>query len=597
MYKLDELIDMQAVSSMIDNLSKITNITIFVINVQGDIIIESPNSKFCKNFHRKYPTLNHICSNNKHLLAYSIDKNPKCHLGLSNLSVPIILCKDVIGYIQLGQFFTEKPDLDFYKKKCDFYGFNEKEYFEALKEIPIVPEDKLDSYKNLITQFISTILNKDYKSLLQKKQRCILRTSNKLLENKIKEKNIELKKMNMIYKESREKYKILLDYLPDILYVLVDGKITFANKAAQLFFDLPKITDLIGIDQNDLFSVHSSDQEKFRKILDHINNGEDIPFSEIKLIRKDTNKVVNTLIGVNRYIFDDYNGFLVMIRTMEYKNRADEYSKLLNEAISYDKLKTDFFSNVSHEFLTPLNVIISALQVLDLYSKTNDLDTYVNKNEEYRKIIKKNSYRLLKLSNNMIDITKIDSGFLKLTLVPHNIVSLVKNIFCSVKHYMKENKLSFQFTKEVDELFIICDEEKIERILLNLLSNAIKFTPAGGKISVSIAAVNNYACITVKDTGIGIPLNKQKIIFERFRQVDKSFTRISEGSGIGLSLVKSLVEMQMGRIAVSSELQKGSEFRLYFPLMKSELGTSFIDRSNSVLSNVDSISIEFSDIY
>lgn len=229
-----------------------------------------------------------------------------------------------------------------------------------------------------------------------------------------------------------------------------------------------------------------------------------------------------------------------------------------------DKIKTEFFSNISHELRTPINVIFSALQVQELKQKScqcknRNLDCY-----KYGNIMKQNCYRLLRLVNNLIDITKIDIGYFNINEINIDIISLVENITVSVVDYIENKGLSLIFDTEVEEKIIACDQEKIERIILNLLSNAVKFTDKGGKIMVNIEDGIEKICIRVKDNGRGIPEEKLNSIFERFVQVDKSFTRDHEGSGIGLSLVKSLVELHGGTISVKSSEGNGAEF-IYIP--------------------------------
>ena len=169
----------------------------------------------------------------------------------------------------------------------------------------------------------------------------------------------------------------------------------------------------------------------------------------------------------------------------------------------------------------------------------------------------------MKLINNLIDITKIDSDSYDLNLQNHDIVKLIEEIVFSVEEYANRKRIELIFNSEIKEKVIACDLFSIKRIILNLLSNAIKFTDEADTIEVNICDKEGSIFISVKDTGIGIPKDRQKIIFERFGQADKSFTRNSEGSGIGLSLVKSLVEMHGGKIRFKSEYGKGNEF-IYF---------------------------------
>lgn len=597
MYKFEELIDFNDIKSLIQDFGNITDTTMAIVNIEGDILLKSDSSKFCKKNHKNSEKLCVKCITDKHLLVDSVNKSTKCHFGLEILSVPITTHKGIIGYIQMSQYLTKEPDLEYYKKQAQINGFNIEEYVETLKEIPIIPEIKLDSYKSFLAKVSMSITKISYKQLQQEEQGNIIKTSNDLLEREINKRTVELSRTNYMYRESREKYKSLLDFLPHVIYVIVDGKIKFANKATQKFFGVDKITDLIGVDEKEFIEFPLSEKNKMVHLMEKIENGEDIPFVELKVIRKNDNKIVDVDIGISKYTFDNVNGHLVIIKKINYKEEAEEYSRLLNEAISYDKLKTEFFSNISHEFRTPLNVIVSALQVLEMYSKSENMNIYIDKNEKYRLIMRQNCYRLLKLVNNIIDITKIDSGYFEINLKNHNIVSMVESIVFSVKDYIENNDLKLEFTKEVSEIIIACDAEKIERIILNLLSNAVKFTPSGGKISIRITQIDNNICIFVKDTGIGIPIEKQRIIFERFRQVDKSFARSNEGSGIGLALVQSLVQMQNGKIELKSELGKGSEFKVYFPIMKVQSCESNMKNTHLNDNRVEIINIEFSDIY
>lgn len=268
----------------------------------------------------------------------------------------------------------------------------------------------------------------------------------------------------------------------------------------------------------------------------------------------------------------------------------------LNEAISLDALKSDFFSNLSHELRTPLNVIMSTLQLLESQRKNKGTDASY-KQEKYFNIMKQNCYRQLRLVNNMIDSTKIDSGFFEINQQNHNIVSIIENITLSVSVYIKNKGIELVFDTDVEEKITACDLDGIERIILNLLSNAVKFTEQGGCINVNIKDKGETILISVKDSGIGIPMDKHKVIFDRFRQVDKSLTRSHEGSGIGLSLVKSLVVMHGGKISVQSEYGKGTEFLIEIPIKTVPEDSTTIKAESKQQSNVEKIQIEFADIY
>lgn len=184
--------------------------------------------------------------------------------------------------------------------------------------------------------------------------------------------------------------------------------------------------------------------------------------------------------------------------------------------------------------------------------------------------MKQNALRLLKLVNNFLSMAKIEAGYYEASKQNYNIVSLVEDISQSVFSYIQENGITFEFDTNVEEKVVYCDPEMIEKIILNLISNAVKFTDPGGMLMVDIVDKGDKVQIIVADSGRGIPEDKLEVIFERFRQADKTFTRKQEGCGIGLSLVKSFVEAHEGTIMVYSEVGIGSQFIVELPAFSSE---------------------------
>ena len=259
----------------------------------------------------------------------------------------------------------------------------------------------------------------------------------------------------------------------------------------------------------------------------------------------------------------------------------------------YDKLRYRFFANLSHEFRTPLTVMLSSIYMCENFFKRTQEDIKIN---TYLKSIKKNAYRLLRLINNLIDMTKIDCGELILFKENNDIISIVEDTTLRVAKYVYSKDIDITFDTDVEEKIIACDREKVERVILNLLSNAVKFTPQGGSIFVQVKVSKDFVRISVEDTGIGIPEQEKDLIFEPFTQVDKGFSRIAEGSGIGLPIIKSLVEMHRGIIWVESVYGKGSKFFVELPNVILQDSTSTNGRVQFSCGE-DNTHIEFSDIY
>jgi signal transduction histidine kinase len=280
-----------------------------------------------------------------------------------------------------------------------------------------------------------------------------------------------------------------------------------------------------------------------------------------------------------------------------FNHMLAENRRLLEETLEYDKLKTEFIANMSHELRTPLNIIFSTAQLFNvLISKGEELNT--DKIKNYTFSIRQNCYRLLRLVNNLIDMTKLDSGFMKLDLRNENIVQVAEEITQSTAEYVGQMNRTIIFDTDQEEKIMAFDAEKLERILLNLISNATKFTEPGDEINVTLLDYEDYIVISVKDTGRGIPEEKLSQLFQRFKQVDPLLNRSHEGSGIGLSIVKALVEMHEGSIEVKSEFGKGTEFIIALPAkITSEQQNVKVDTNFTDQSKVENIHIEFSDIY
>ncbi|WP_052356783.1 ATP-binding protein [[Clostridium] dakarense] len=290
--------------------------------------------------------------------------------------------------------------------------------------------------------------------------------------------------------------------------------------------------------------------------------------------------------------------FIITTRNITKEKEEEKKRKLLEKAIEIESIKNEFFANISHEFKTPINIILGTMQLLEkrvnkeeiLYNNEYNLNNHI-------KSIKQNSYRLLRLVNNLIDMTRIDTGFYELNLGNHNIINIIEEITLSVAEYIEGKGINLIFDTNSEESIIACDPDKIERIILNILSNAIKYTNKNGEIKVDIKIIKDKVAVSIKDNGVGISKEKLPFIFDRFRQGDNVLTRRCEGSGIGLSLVKSLIEMHEGNIYVESKVGHGTEFIFELPIRIVEENDYKISESNFNQSKIEKCNIEFSDIY
>ena len=269
-----------------------------------------------------------------------------------------------------------------------------------------------------------------------------------------------------------------------------------------------------------------------------------------------------------------------------------EKKRELEDVIKLEAMKVEFLSNMSHEFRTPINIILAIVQLLNLHNKPLSDEKY----KEYLNVLKQNSYRLLRLMNNVMDITKVNSDSDKLNLVNCNIVSVLEEIVMSTVLYASEKKRNIIFDTDNEEIILACDEDKIERIMLNLISNAIKFSDCDTDIEVKINTNLdlNRVYISIKNYGSNIEFKDREKIFERFYRVDNSLNRKNEGCGIGLFLCRKFIEMHGGEIFLDN-IDNGTQFSFYLPINITE------EKINNPIIQKDSLiercNIEFSDIY
>jgi signal transduction histidine kinase/ligand-binding sensor domain-containing protein/AraC-like DNA-binding protein/AmiR/NasT family two-component response regulator len=247
------------------------------------------------------------------------------------------------------------------------------------------------------------------------------------------------------------------------------------------------------------------------------------------------------------------------------KHRADHLSEL-------DTLKSRFFTNISHEFRTPITLILGPLKEMYKGAFKGDLQSTLG-------VMVRNAQRLLQLINQLLDLSKLEVGKMSLRAVPVDLVQFLSEVAASYESLAAEKKIEYFFDHDFAKLTVYIDHEKLEKVVHNVLSNAFKFTPSNGHVTLSLSIQNQkWAAIKICDTGIGIASEQLPKIFDRFYQVDNSQTRKYEGTGLGMALTKELVQLHHGKISVESEEGKGSTFVVLLPLgnahlSKDEIGT------------------------
>ncbi|CAI3589459.1 PAS domain-containing sensor histidine kinase [Clostridium neonatale] len=419
------------------------------------------------------------------------------------------------------------------------------------------------------------------------------------LSSKLEERNKQREEMKVILFNNEICYDILFENSLNAIIIHRKGKVIYANQSA---LKLLGYDDSCNLDNIDFYGHYSKEaQEEIKnKYLNIVNknlikdvkeenifdcNGMEIPVRNTSsfFVYKKEATILTFLIDITSE------------KTLEnLESDIEENIKVFNKTKEFNLLIRNFFTNMSHELKTPINVIYSGVQMITMDLQLPN-ENKILRSKAYLKTMKKNCLRIIRLINNFLDTTKLESGSIKLSKRNSDIVYTIENIVQSVASYLKDKNINIIFDTDIEEKIMSYDEEVIERILLNLLSNSIKFSNDRKDIYVTVSDKNDRIIIKVRDDGEGIPNSKLGIIFERFGQANSSLSRECEGTGIGLYLVKSFVELHGGTIEILSEEGFGCEAIIELPAQLVE------DKDYTIKvigeTNEQKIEREFSDIY
>ena len=378
----------------------------------------------------------------------------------------------------------------------------------------------------------------------------------------------ELENTIMNIEQSEKTYKLLLQTLPEGIVIVnpTTKKHIYRNEASI------RMLKTIGLEKLN---------ESIKTYLKEENYGNFRRFTIDKL-----NNVDISLAIVKR---EEEGSLIAVFRMLDCEFKSIQLEKELNRIKEKNKFKTEFLSNVAYDIKKPINKIFETNNNL-IENKGKYNSENIN---NHTRLVKQNCYRLIRLLNNIEYVSRIDNGTCTLELRKCDIVKLVENIVKISKTYTDKKGIDISFKSEVNKKILSLDIDKVEKIILNILSNAIKFTDTGGRIDINLYMENEQVCISIKDTGIGIPKDKTEVIFENFEQLDTTLSRGCEGTGMGLSVVKKLANLNNIKINVESELNKGSEFIITLPNNIVSKNIKLQDK----FAQDEKIDIEFSDIY
>lgn len=416
----------------------------------------------------------------------------------------------------------------------------------------------------IIVLFIISIIQ--YKLFRQKNRANLLL---KKQNEEIKRSDNTIKKINKALSENEDMLRRIFDASPSAIIVMDTALVILdCNNASLKMFSATNKRDIINKNFRSFIEKGQFDaNEEFTSILNnHLSDK-----SQFSMTRIDGIKFMAELSGgIIKEPAGKSTAYVVIISDITERNQfIENLNQAKVEAQESDRLKTAFLANMSHEIRTPMNSIIGFSNLL------SEVELVNGKKEEYLKHILQSSNILLNLIDDIIDISKIEAGQLNINLVESNVNKMIREVFSSFIETKSKGdvELRLQIPPETELLTLKTDPLRLRQIITNLLGNALKFTEKGFiDLGYSVKRTENEKLLEfyVKDTGIGIPSDKQAIIFERFRQVDEARTRKFGGTGLGLAISKRLVNLLGGTIWVKSELKNGSTFYFTLPLDNGE---------------------------
>jgi len=374
-----------------------------------------------------------------------------------------------------------------------------------------------------------------------------------------KEKEIRLK-AEKAHLQSEENFRnSILESPLGIRISTIEGKTIFVNKAFLAIYDFSNLEEYLSTRAEVRYTPESYLKHLERKIIR--SQGSDILEYELSIVRK--NKEIRHIkVSRKEVLWDGFKHFQVINQDItEQKKLTEDLIAAKVHAEESDRLKTAFLSNISHEIRTPMNGILGFAELLKESHLSDDLQ------QSYIKIIEESGDRMLKIINDLVDISRIESGQMNVHLSEMNVIGFIDLLYSFFKNEVDQKGLQLFYKNQLSEkeLNITSDKDKLFVILSHLIKNAIKFTDKGS-IEIGYVFKPNELEFFVKDTGVGISQDQKDIVFERFRQGSEMFTRHYEGVGLGLSISKAYIEMLGGKIRVESELGKGSTFFISIPI-------------------------------
>ena len=401
----------------------------------------------------------------------------------------------------------------------------------------------------ILVSIISNITKENYNFIFKE----TVNTSKYLEEinNKIIKNNYKLEVAYKKIKDKQQLYKSFLSSLPyPIVIVNQNLRISYCNLNFLNSIGEKNLRRVVNRRIESYIDISSS----IKEILSGFNKNEKVSYSTSITING--KQFEGRFLGLNT----EENEFILLLKDLTEELRLRDMKEELESIKMKEEIKKNFLSNISHDLKIPVNIIYSAIQLEKILIDNNDID----KLGFYNEISKENCFILTKFTNNLIDISKIDSSNLEANLIYDNIVVFIEDYLISLNTYIKNSGINILFDTEEEEIYTYFDTEMMQRVILNLVSNSIKFTKKGGTIFTRIKVELDLVIIEIGDNGEGMSEEFVKKAFNKYEMEERAKTYNPNGSGVGLFVVYNLIKAQNGNVEIKSEEGNGTTFRISF---------------------------------
>ena len=686
--ELSEIIDVQAIQSLMDDFYKLTHIPIGLNDLKGKVLVSVGWQDICTKFHRVHPeTCKHCVESNIKLSAGVLPgklKMYKCKSNMWDVVTPIMVGDQHVGYVFGGQFFFEDESLDyeFFLSQARQYGFNVEEYIAALEKVPRLSREAVNTGMAFLMTFANMISQLSYSNIKLSQslaERDVVVDALKESEKREKARSEELaavldavpvsvyiahdpQALNIsgnrlsyewlqvpigtnfsksapegkkpeffkLFKDGRE---ILPEKMPsqmaaagkevndcELDIVSADGNIRHVLGNARPLHDeqgnlrgsvsafiditerkkaeekIKRLADVVE-SSNDIIITESLDgiitswnkgaeqaygylaeevlgkyasiiepdiiKGEIKQLVEKIKQGERIQHYETLRLKKD-GTIINISLTYSP-VFDTYGELVatsIIARDVTEKKIAEKLLQEKRIAEVANRAKSEFLANMSHELRTPLNSIIGFSDMLyeQAYGKLTERQLRAIEN------ISQSGKHLLNLINDLLDLSKIEAGKLELDYKDFEIAAKLKMIQNLLSPIADRKNIKIEIDIDSELKRVCADESRFAQIMYNLVDNAIKFSYENSIVKIRARKKEDMVEIIVEDTGIGIKPEDQNKLFKQFSQIGSFSSKIFQGTGLGLSLVKQIVHLHGGYVWFRSNSNKGSTFAFTLPV-------------------------------